>query len=264
MLEGALKKVIKSLNKCEKDFIFSSLDIANSGPNSSSPYRFWFNDFRKNFNSREGDIYEFGVFRGSSLLSIAFLAKRLDSKKHFWGFDSFEGFPEFSENDDLKNFNSTNNFSLEHIENVNLLASLKITKKETTIDKKLSKLGKSKTFKNTSYENLLKKIEAFSLDNITLVKGNFDSTLCKHFEEKERKIFSANLDCDLYKGYKVCLPFIFNNLVEGGFINLDEYYSLKYPGARIATDEFLKNNSKAILKKNPTSIYEFDRYYITK
>ena len=59
------------------------------------------------------------------------------------------------------------------------------------------------------------------------------------------------------------LALVFNNLEDGGFINLDEYYSLKYPGAKIATDEFLKQNKKARLIKNNTSEYEFDRYYIS-
>ena len=90
--------------KNEKDFIYAALGIANSGPNSHSPYRFWFNDFKENHNKRCGDVYEFGVYKGDSLISIALLAKNLNSKKHFWGFDTFSGFPKLSEEDDLKNF----------------------------------------------------------------------------------------------------------------------------------------------------------------
>ena len=98
------KEICESLDKFEKEFIYNSLEIENSGEFSKSAYRFWFNDFRKNYLKRTGDIYEFGVYRGGSLLAIALLSKRLGSKKHIWGFDSFEGFPRFSEQDHLKNF----------------------------------------------------------------------------------------------------------------------------------------------------------------
>ena len=53
--------------------------------------------------------------------------------------------------------------------------------------------------------------------------------------------------------------FSFKNLVNGGFIHLDEYYSLKYPGPKIAVDEFLSKVLKQ--KKQPN---EFKRYYLTK
>ncbi len=267
MLNNLNQEIISSLNKCEKDFIYSSLEIAHSGPNSNSPYRFWFNDFKKYFKTREGDIYEFGVFRGASLLSIALLAKRLNSKKHFWGFDTFQGFPALSKLDNLRNFSEDYGFSKEHIEDVNLLSKIRLNKedlKEKNLNISLTKLGKSGLFNDTSYEDLLQKIERFSLDNITLIKGEFKETVYQHFSQKKRKVFSANIDCDLYEGYKICLPWVFNNLEKNGFINLDEYHSLKYPGPKIATDEFLDANKDAILRESPTNQYEFGRFYITK
>ena len=60
------------------------------------------------------------------------------------------------------------------------------------------------------------------------------------------------------------LPIIFENLEPNGYINLDEYYSLKYPGAKIATDQFLIKYQDAKLVKNQTPSNEFIRYYITK
>ena len=63
--------------------------------------------------------------------------------------------------------------------------------------------------------------------------------LLKTFLIKKYKISSANLDCDLYEGYKICLPIVYENLSKSGFIHLDEYFSFKYPGAKIACDEFL-------------------------
>tara|TARA_B100000963_G_scaffold348123_1_gene355246 strand:- start:1612 stop:2427 length:816 start_codon:yes stop_codon:yes gene_type:complete len=259
-------QIANSLDECEKEFIYNSLEIANSGENSDSSYRFWFDDFRNNFKNREGDVYEFGVYRGSSLIAIALLAKRLGSNKHFYGFDTFSGFPSYSEEDKLENFSEEKGFSKEHIKDVKLLSNIKLLQEDQkfgNLDLSLNKLGKSGLFQNTSFDLLLEKIERFSLENVSLIKGEFKDTIPNHFSISKRKVFSANIDCDLYEGYKICLPFVFNNLVDGGFIHLDEYYSLKYPGAKIATDEFLCRNKNAILKKNSTRQGEFDRYSIT-
>ena len=260
------KEICESLDKFEKEFIYNSLEIENCGKFSKSAYRFWFNDFRENHLKRSGDIYEFGVYRGGSLLAIALLSKRLGSKKHIWGFDSFEGFPRFSKQDNLNNFSEKNGFNKEQIEDVRLLAKIRQTKniKNENLNSSLSKLGKAGLFKNTSYEFLQQKIEQLSLDNVTLLKGDFKDTVKKHFFQKNRTIFSANIDCDLYEGYKLCLPIVFESLEIGGIINLDEYYSLKYPGAKIATDEFLSENTAAFLIKSNTRIGEFPRYQIQK
>ncbi len=41
-----------------------------------------------------GDVAECGVFRGASLIPMAVWATQQNLKKTFFGFDSFEGFPE--------------------------------------------------------------------------------------------------------------------------------------------------------------------------
>ena len=63
------------------------------------------------------------------------------------------------------------------------------------------------------------------------------------------KVMSAVIDCDLYKSYQDSLNFIWPKLSEGGFIHLDEYYSLKYPGARRATLEFISDKPDAFLNE---------------
>ena len=52
-------------------------------------------------------------------------------------------------------------------------------------------------------------------------------------------------------------------LEKNGYIHLDEYYSIKFPGARIAIDEFCSLN-KIKLKKQKTPSYEFERWYLKK
>ena len=92
--------------------------------------RFWFNHLIENHNSINGDniIYEFGVYRGRSLISIAILLKKLGSSKKVFGFDSFSGFPDYSENDNLDMFNylrKNNMINDKHFEDFELLLKIK-------------------------------------------------------------------------------------------------------------------------------------------
>ena len=43
--------------------------------------------------------------------------------------------------------------------------------------------------------------------------------------------------------YKECLNLLYDKVISGGSIIFDEYYSHKYPGARIAIDEFFKGKT---------------------
>jgi hypothetical protein len=47
------------------------------------------------------------------------------------------------------------------------------------------------------------------------------------------------MDSDLFQSYAMTLPTLWKHLSPGGCIYLDEYYSLKFPGPRIAVDEFM-------------------------
>ena len=42
----------------------------------------------------------------------------------------------------------------------------------------------------------------------------------------------------LYKSYLTCLDNLYDNVISGGAVIFDEYYSHKYPGARVAVNEF--------------------------
>lgn len=46
------------------------------------------------------------------------------------------------------------------------------------------------------------------------------------------------------------------------FIYLDEYYSLKFPGAKIAVDEYLIDKKLKLLKYRGTRTGEFKRWHI--
>jgi hypothetical protein len=89
--------------KLSKNWEFNVLGIDNFKIQGKlTPY---YDFIRENHKLIDGDICEVGVYRGFSLLATAMLLKELGSNKKVWGFDSFEGFPEYHDNDSLEKFN---------------------------------------------------------------------------------------------------------------------------------------------------------------
>lgn len=80
----------------------------------------------------------------------------------------------------------------------------------------------------------------------------------------QKKIMCALMDCDLYQSYITSFNFIWPRLINGGLIYLDEYYSLKFPGARIATNEFIESHGEAALERFSTDNSEFERWGMWK
>ncbi len=238
-----------------KEYILDLLGVENPHNQITSPHRFWYEHIKQNAFKNDGDIFEFGVYRGKSLITAALILKELNSKKKLYGFDTFKGFPSFSKFDHLNQFkkklkNEVKNF-------------LKL--KKTFKNKKFNSynISTSGDFSNTSYEYVMKKIDYFKLDNVKLIKGEFKKVVPEFFYKNNIKISSCNIDCDLYDSYKLLLPIAYQNLSKNGKIFLDEYYSLKFPGAKIATDDFCKK-LKIKPKMHSTRPNEFKRYYLCK
>ena len=80
----------------------------------NSPFRFWYRHLLKYHNQIKGDILELGVFNGRSLLTMALLLKKIKSNKIIYGFDTFSGFPSFSNEDHIENFKNKKYFSHFH------------------------------------------------------------------------------------------------------------------------------------------------------
>jgi len=242
----------KVLLENDDDFIFNLAGIENYN-SSNSRLRFLFEHCKKNVGKLDGDIFEFGVFRGASALSIALLLKKIGSTKKVYGFDSFGGFPEYHKYDDFESFDLFPDiFEHDLVEKHRIMLNLK--KSNESLEP--SNISSSGEFDNTSESYVRKKIKELQLDNIELIVGDFADTVEKFFSSYDGKIFSCNLDCDLYLGYKSTLPYVYERLIEGGYVHLDEYYSLKFPGARIACDEFFDEKGITPMK-NKTPIPEF-------
>jgi hypothetical protein len=224
----------------------------------------YYNFIKENHNKIEGDIAEVGVYKGKSLLATALLLKEIGSKKIVYGFDSFSGFPPIlSENDKLSKFKDLydqNLITKDHLDNHNQLIEFNKLISKNKINE--LNISTSNDFSDANLNLLKEKIKYLNLDNIILIEGDFDKTMTQDFT-KTNNFMASMFDCDLYESYKISFEFIWPRLADGGLIFLDEYYSLKFPGAKIATDEFLNNRGLKAemleLKRN-----EFERWIIKK
>ena len=66
-----------------KEYELDLLEVEGPHKQMISPYRFWYDHIRKNALNNDGDIFEFGVYRGRSLITVAMILKELKSKKKF-------------------------------------------------------------------------------------------------------------------------------------------------------------------------------------
>ena len=245
----------------QNDWEFNVLQIYNY--KLDGKLKEYFNFITANFDKLEGDICEVGVYRGFSILATGLLLKELGSDKKIYGFDSFSGFPSYHENDSLEKFEELYNLNV--ISEEHYFDSIQNMKyKEFMSGKNLnpSTISSSLDFSKTSLSLLKSKIEYLGLDNIILVDGDFQDTMKEKFSE-DKTFMAALIDCDLYESHKVSLPFVWDRLVLKGYMFLDEYYSLKFPGARIATNEFfLQKKDKP--QMHPRKFMDFERWYVKK
>ena len=82
-----------------------------------------------------------------------------------------------------------------------------------------------------------KKIKPLNLGNVVLSEGDLQSTMTS--ESGPKSIFFCMMDCDLYQSYVTSFKLVWPKLIKGDLIYLDEYCSLRIPGGRIASGEFL-------------------------
>jgi len=224
---------------------------------------------KENHDIVSGDLCEIGTYQGSSLLATALFLKEIGSNKKIYSFDSFSGFPPvFHENDNAEKFESlfnSNKISDRHFADINkrlmwneVLNNVKISQGRIT--------SVSNNFENNSLEILEKKIELLNLDNIILVQGRFEDTMSDNQQYSyltNITFMAAWLDCDIYNSYKTSLPFVWDKLIKGGYMYIDEYYSLKYPGCRIACDEFFYDKEDKPELQSEESM-DFERWCVRK
>ena len=175
-----------------------------------------------------GDIAEFGVSTGTSFKAFLRFTQILNktlyspiSKKNVFGFDTFEGLPE-------------------------------VTKEDNPKGKILNKKGDFESL--STMDNLFKFIELHSSGK--LIKGDFRKTLRPFLLDYPHITFSLiHIDCDIYSSTYSVLDIIASRLSVGGIILFDEIFHKGYPGE---TQAFLDFYNKLSSENNKLR-FEFKR-----
>ena len=225
----------------------------------------WFDFLSQQVASVPGDVVEAGVFQGKSFLAAGYVLREVAPSKKIYGYDTFSGFPPVAVPEDdpaqFRQLADQGRITPQHVDRVTRnLEHLRHLKDLETID--YSNISSSGSFVETSKDKIAKLADYMKLSNYEIIEGSFEETMVPDAKEPET-IAAAILDCDLYGSYLVALDFIWPRLSRGGIIYLDEYYSLKFPGARIAVDEFFESRT-AELTKTVDDFNGFERWFVQK
>ena len=161
----------------------------------------------------EGDIVECGVYNGNTMAFIGEINDELNLNKKIWGYDTFSGFVEnsFTDNDiDLKTRRKVENDSSD------IYYSLNEVKKNIIQNNK-------KNF-----------------DKYIFIEGDILETL-NNKDNYPNKISFLRLDTDIYKTTKKQLEILYDKLVQGGVLHIDDYGLC--PGVKTAVDNFFSNKN---------------------
>lgn len=164
----------------------------------------------------EGDFVELGVARGGCAALIGSVifdkGKRNKLNRKLWLFDSYKGLPEPTE-DDFDN--SRGEGTGEHVRPL----------------PKGSCLGMLDEVKKLMFD-----ICAYPVDKLVFVKGWFQDTIPIE-SEKIKIIALLRIDGDWYESTKCCLEGLYDKVVPGGIVMIDDYQSCY--GCEKAVDEFI-------------------------
>jgi predicted O-methyltransferase YrrM len=147
-----------------------------------------------------GAVVECGTARGGSAALLALAMKECGVPRHLWVFDTFEGMPPPSAADPDFEF--------------------------------------AKAYTGSCRGDLEDVTQLFErlniLDHTTMVKGRFEETVPV---SDTGPIAILHIDGDWYESVKVCLDHLYDRVVPGGIVQIDDYGH--WEGARKAVDEFL-------------------------
>ncbi|MEQ8625569.1 MAG: TylF/MycF/NovP-related O-methyltransferase [Vicingaceae bacterium] len=163
-----------------------------------------------------GDILEFGVYKGTSfvrLISFRDLLEHNNSRKVI-GFDAFGKFPDDLELDSDKEF--------------------------------VNKFEGAGGF-GVSKEELQTHLDNKKTTNFKLIEGDIKETLPKYLEDNPSlKIALLHIDVDVYEPTKLILENLWDKIVDGGVLMLDDYGTVE--GETKAVDEFFEGQKINIAK----------------
>ncbi|MDO5452065.1 MAG: TylF/MycF/NovP-related O-methyltransferase [Candidatus Saccharibacteria bacterium] len=153
----------------------------------------------------EGDVVEFGCYRGDTSLLFQEILRTEAPKKRLWLYDSFEGLPE----------KTTEDVSV---------AGDKFRKGELAATKK----------------GVIDKFRHAGLRVPIIKKGYFEDLDAE--KDVPEKICFGFLDGDLYQSIKTSLHLCYPRLSQGGVLVVHDYNNPELPGATRAVEEFLRGH----------------------
>ena len=177
----------------------------------------------------QGVIIECGVLFGGGLMSWAHFSSILEPSNHqrrIFGFDTFEGFPNVSENDISK---SSSEFCRNGELNVDSEEDLKI--------------GINIYDKNRFFNNV---------EKVKLIRGNVLNTVPEFLNNNQQIVISLlYLDFDIYEPTKFCLEKFIPRMTKGSIIAFDQLNNPQWPGETKAVFEIFGGFNKVSIKKIP-------------
>lgn len=177
------------------------------------------------FQNQNISIIECGVAKGGCL---AIMAAATTPSNTVYGFDSFEGMPQITDKD-IGDYNKSDPLH------------------------GFGKVGDNLSGGIGTVYNTFNTLN-IPMTNVELVKGYFNDTL-KQTKEKIGPIGVLRLDGDWYESVKVCLDELYDQVVDGGCIIIDDYGH--WVGAKRAVDEFrqLRNITSPLIQTDYTEFY---------
>ena len=162
-----------------------------------------------------GDVVEFGCYRGDTSVLFKRLLEKNNSEKILWLYDSFEGLPAKTREDSSV---AGDQFKA---------GELLVTKRE-----------------------VIEKFKRFGLRLPKIKKGFFENLNPE--EDVPEKISFAFLDGDLYTSIKTSLKLVENRMEKDGIIVVHDYNNPELPGSSRAVDEWLRTHPNKTLETRET------------
>jgi hypothetical protein len=159
------------------------------------------------FKNTSYSFVECGVAKGGCLSMMKYSSGK---NNKIFGFDSFEGMPDITK-EDIGDYNK----------------SCPLTD--------FGKVGDNLSGGIDSVYNTFHKLN-LNMDNVTLVKGFFQDTITDNMIDQVGEIAILRLDSDWYESTKICLERLYDKVINGGIIIIDDYGH--WVGAKTAVDEF--------------------------
>lgn len=176
-------------------------------------------------NNIEGAVIECGIASGGNFgaMICGVLMANDKPKRKFYGFDSFEGIQLAGAKDDIQ-------------------AGIGAITHDISVDpKELLKSSGITVHRKSEVEGKFKDLGLSDTVNIEFVEGWVQNTITKSKAKEIGKIAILRLDMDVYDPTYHTLEMLYDNIVEGGIIIIDDW-NLK--GVQVAVEEFMKSRNK--------------------